>query len=391
MFSFRGMNLFYILFGVGVYSFAAPFLRIEVFSLTLPLPILILVTFYILASRINLNSKIDLLTFNLLFFSFLCFVILSGILSGQGIMLAVVVFILKLLTCLTILNITYNFLSKKINLYKAIYFSLLFSSLFLIAHIFISYFILKSNYLSGSLFIVTEQGKNQIAAYLSVMSVLSFCSLNFFKKKKSKVLALFFIIHFIGLMYTFSRSALICALLSIITLFLLQKKTFVEKLHQLTISVLILSALVGLIYPMLPESITIAFYNDINSIFTFQDVGQSTSIEKRTEMIYAALSIFEENFFIGSGPLSFSETVGIASHNTFLQVLSEFGLLGMLSFLSVILYALCYSFLNNRNFFPVLLCFTLTMFFQNVLDLMFLYLILGFSFVNHKRFLDESD
>ncbi|WP_421418990.1 O-antigen ligase family protein [Pseudoalteromonas lipolytica] len=375
-------NKVLVFFTLFVYSFALPNLRFAVGNFTIPPTVLfiLLLGFFLVKLK---NIKLDVYKFNALFLLFISVVALSGVINQQD---ETLLFLFKLLFCQLIFLLTYKLLELNFDKLKLFLLVGLFSSFSLLIHMYASYYILGSPYLSGSLSIVTEQGKNQIAAYLAIMSVIFFCTIYCAPQQNKKNFFVFFLIHFIGLIYSFSRSALICTLIAIFCFLMLRNQGFLKKLKQVFIVSLIVVSGSIILLPFLPEVIVDSLESNIISIIEFQDSGDSTSISKRTEMIYLALELFEENIIIGSGAMSFYHKAGIASHNTFLQILSEFGILGLLSFLAFYCYALFISLKRNIYFFPALLCFFFTMFFQNVLDLMFLYVIFAFAFLNGEEY-----
>lgn len=106
---------------------------------------------------------------------------------------------------------------------------------------------------------------------------------------------------------------------------------------------------------LISSAITI-FSTDINEI---GDIRDGSILSRINYLIVGINHTIENNFFFGSGLNSFpgiylNETgvANVAPHNDFLLILVEFGVLGLISFLSLLLY-FAMKLLINRNFFTI--------------------------------------
>lgn len=370
----KSLPVFFV--AITFYSFAMEIMRVKFGGFSFP-PVL-LPFFLIFIFKINKIYKLDKAFFIFcgLYGFFLFLVILSSIINSPE---DSVVSIFKYVFCFVVFLIVYIVGKTMKHLERDIAVVIVFSSLLVAIHVWISSFILNSSFLSGSLFLITEEGKNQIAAYLAIL-----CSINFaYIVNKTNVISKFllvlsFFIHFYALFYTFSRSALISFFIASIVLVLSSNRSILEKLKIFSLFIIVL--ILGLsVISSVSDDKKALLENNINSIVEFKDQGESTSISVRSGMINDGLNMFYESPIIGNGPNSFFERFGVASHNTYIQLLSEIGVLGTISFLSMVMFTLYYSAKNNVLFFSATLCLFIAMVFQNISDSMFAYFLIALS------------
>ena len=373
-----------LVMALSVYSLAMLEMRLLLGGFTMPPFILVLFTLFLTSSKVKNKVGKSFSNYSFLFLGFLTVALMSNTLNAVEETLSV---LLKYSACLLISFLTYIVIkNNKSGFPKVINALLICSAAFVALHCLFSYFSLNSPYLSGSVFIKTEVGKNQLAAYLAVVSSLTGSLLFLTERKLSRtILISVLVVHVIALFYTYSRSALICFFLSFILAFVLSSISFRKKV-RIFAGLSILSIVISIFsISIIPDDMAEQFIDNVLSLIEFEDKGDSSSISVRSEMIGAAMQLFYDKPLLGGGSGSFFNSVGIASHSTYLQMLSELGILGLLIYTLFIMYVLVKSFKLNQTFFPVCVCISLIMLFQNLADSMLVFLIFGASLVYYSH------
>ncbi|MEZ9622784.1 O-antigen ligase family protein [Vibrio sp. 10N.261.55.F6] len=211
------------------------------------------------------------------------------------------------------------------------------------------------------------------------------------KDRVNRLIIICLFIHIAALIYTYSRSNTIAFLVSSLIMILsLKSISFRRKVIVLVASSTIFITGSIISYSLLSHDAQVSIMSSINSILTFSDQGDSTSISVRSKMILDGLILFFDSPVIGIGPGGFFSEVGIASHNTFIQIASEIGLLGLIFFILMIVLIIAISFKRESFALGALCCFVIIMFFQNLSDSMFFYTIAAFSMVSYQERRDEE-
>jgi O-antigen ligase len=244
--------------------------------------------------------------------------------------------------------ITQNF--SKIS-FVLIYKAIVFSTLFLICEsIIFTYLNGISDLTSGSL------GTNSFGNYLSAVALFIFLSRNKIKTKFN--LPLIFII-LISVLLTDTRAAVL-ALLFIALCYWIKTKTFLK--------IIIISFCVFVSYNNLPNKykiFSLITYSQAKDIIQFgadfnnnnMDITPENSpLVSRIKLYATSSRMIYENPFFGIGPrlwnikkydYGFETPVLIDSHNGYLNILSEYGIIAGI----LLLYLLFYPFINFNKYF----------------------------------------
>lgn len=375
------------------YAFSTDAYRIGVAGFSLPLPLLALCSYSLFfASKIYRSKRFQwAIAFFLFFFAVGVF---SAIINSP---VYSIPFLVKLVFCFLVFVAAYLVSSNIANeeLIRFVFHISICSSLFAAAHVFYYYFVLKAPYLSIALDgIISEAGKNQLANYLGALFVLSFCVYQTVEKGSERLLcgaATF--IHFVALLYTFSRSALIVSLVASMIFF------FLSSIRQRSArgrgQVFLLSAVIvgSVSYGVsLPEELVDQFLENLWSVLLFEDKGDSTSINVRGQLIFDAFEFFRTSPLLGHGPGAFVATIGIATHNSYIQLLAEVGIFGTLAFCGLVAVVVIGPWIGTAaHILTAVVCFLAgSLFFQNALDSPFLYIFLGLCVGAHVGLRDRE-
>lgn len=181
-----------------------------------------------------------------------------------------------------------------------------------------------------------EKSTGAFSTYTSLVVIVSLCLILFFKqidfKKTTKwSLLIIFLLSFVCMAFTFSRRAYLSLLLiALILLFLTKKKKIVLGITGALISTAVF------VFSVFPETIRI-FYERITII----DPQHTTNIGRIIELKMVLSRAFN-NCFLGEG-MGVSGSSGITfyfpeyifSHNFYLSLLIQIGLLGVFIFLLI--------------------------------------------------------
>ncbi len=178
---------------------------------------------------------------------------------------------------------------------------------------------------------------------LLLMSI--FISSFYLVNVKNKIYRLLNIVNIVISMYlillTVSKKGLLIAAMFIILqiFFSLKSVTFLRKslLILLFAPILIYFSTFIFDYSVLIEIIdNIVMRMDIFWNYIFENVqSKENSTEERIHFIYMGLQIFSENIFLGNGIRSFNYLFGSYSHNNYIELLANVGLLGFISYYSM--------------------------------------------------------
>ncbi len=151
--------------------------------------------------------------------------------------------------------------------------------------------------------------------------------------KRKKLFLLFSITGMIGLVLSFSRAAVLGICTSIFSMLILSKKTKLALVFLLSF-ILAIAFYKGAVILLPPE-------------YTTFFLGKDSSASSRSAFVGIGIKMFMDKPLIGWGYGGFYENViqygssmKIEAHNTFIQVLVEYGVFGFLSFLSVIVFSI---------------------------------------------------
>jgi O-antigen ligase/polysaccharide polymerase Wzy-like membrane protein len=150
-----------------------------------------------------------------------------------------------------------------------------------------------------------------------------------------------------GLLLTFSRGSLLAALV----VFIMMSCVGLMKFRQLLIAAVAAALLIIAIEPtVVTRMLTLGQINAFFSGSALGDQGPDSSVVLRYELDVAALRVFRDHPFLGVGPGQFAGyysmdyvnrvgfrqlTKGYQAHNLYFQALAETGLVGFVSFVSI--------------------------------------------------------
>jgi len=174
--------------------------------------------------------------------------------------------------------------------------------------------------------------------------------------------------------------------------------TFIKKQKQLR-TMFALIIIIFAVFIFLPNSIKSSINDRFSTLATFFDddyVEVNNSLSARSELLIRGYEIFKENTFFGSGFGSFMFYGGInsqISHNDYLLVLSEQGLVGFTVFIIMLFISVFYSiknFVYRKNFANLSLLLSLFgvviyFLFINAYDNILFWVILSFISVNYQE------
>lgn len=210
----------------------------------------------------------------------------------------------------------------------------LFSSLVVGFYIFNSYVVLGSPYLVNNLEEVTKAGRNQIALYLSAVTVFFFYQALI---SKEAVLLKFFLwtafgVHAIALVYCSSRSAWVSVAIALVPAFIiLRHRTILPSFVVLVVTSAVVPALLSGDASQGADMLE-SLAGRALSIFSGEDPTGEGSIALREELIAHAVSDFFGSPLYGIGAEQFLKRHDYVTHNSYLQFLVENGVLGLVVF-----------------------------------------------------------
>lgn len=176
------------------------------------------------------------------------------------------------------------------------------------------------------------------AYYVSLAISIVFCYLTFqSKSKKSNIICIsLLVIEYIALILTFKRGHLIASVVATITVLVLNHKISLKTIFKYGFLLGILIAAVAVYLSDIPE-----IAQSLERLEIQDNGGDMTS--GRGELATRALSLFEDNPIFGIGLGGFSVNSIKGTHNVYLQILCETGIVGFLMFIFIMLYNLLYT------------------------------------------------
>ena len=192
--------------------------------------------------------------------------------------------------------------------------------------------------------ICSDHGANAI--FISIFLV--FLSANLMKEKKIKTIFLF-LIGLIALLLTGKRGYLLAVIAAFVVTFITFKN---NKKNNVIKKVIFLSILIFVIILILKYIPATSFVID-----RFFDLSRDGNLLNGREDMYKILiNNIKENWVLGTGVNSTMViNLGNNGHNAFLQVFSELGIIGIFSFVGLIISNLIYAFKhkNTNNIYSI--------------------------------------
>jgi len=240
------------------------------------------------------------------------------------------------LTLLFLSLIGYVTLIEKYGYSFFIKYLILSSTFLLLILIYKSLFVLNTNWLAIHPSIPTRSGKNQLAFFLSfILPLLIWNYVNYKKFFINKWFYIaFIIIHFFSALFVQSRGLLFSFVISLLITSLVYKNILIVNIKRILIFAVVCISGFYLVVSLKLIDLTY-FIQKVKSVFGGNDNQISTKIRK--ELITESLDIFMQNPIFGIGTNNFAETIGKATHNTYLQITAENGILGIFIILSFLI------------------------------------------------------
>lgn len=207
-------------------------------------------------------------------------------------------------------------------------------------------FVFNVSYISPTLSAASEVGKNQLSLYLTVVTSFAFW-LWISKEKVLSVYLVCFLIHVVALLLVFSKASMLIILLSTSLIFcreILQAKNRQYKSNLITVLVTVSIFLgIGLVVLLGRGD----FYENLQeNVNWFVDGGDnSSSTVLRKYYISRALDMFYEHPVFGIGVNNFAYYINGATHNSYIQILVEVGVIGFIPFIALVILMLRYCFI----------------------------------------------
>lgn len=312
------------------------YLRVNLFGSSFPIFFVLVITgiciFFFTRSYYR-ELRIDRNTF--LFITLLLLFAIYQLVNsfGNGLNLSSIDETLKTFSSLIVFVFIFYFLRNTIfndpyklnQLFKPL---ILFSTVILIVLIIYYYFYFNSKYLGITLEFRTELGKNQLALYLGMIFPIV---LNNFINKRNILNFIFLFVHSFAIIYVDSKGVLFCLFLSYMLTFIFLNRRPI--LQFLTISGFFC------VFLILFFNFIFNFSSVINKLKTYNtitDVHLYKSNEMREILATKSMFFFNSAPIFGLGTNEFLNKVGVVTHNSYLQILCEQGIVGFTIFLLLI-------------------------------------------------------
>ncbi len=182
-------------------------------------------------------------------------------------------------------------------------------------------------------------GQTAIAAYF-VSIFLSFCAGRLFKGKRSVLNIVLLLLGIIALFATKKRSFVVANTIAIVLLFLFDNRHDKHKLKQLATFCAIVAGVI-LILEFSPQAQ--GLLDKINKLSDDDITNGRTALWSETIVIWKTSPIFG----IGAGSIVYAHE--LTSHNVFLQFLAETGIVGVVSFIFLLISAFTASLKTYRS------------------------------------------
>lgn len=170
--------------------------------------------------------------------------------------------------------------------------------------------------------------KQPVVNAMYLVSFFAFCFAKVYTKTKRKV------VYFVGMLLSLSfifmtekRSASIFAPFCVIIFLLVFKRKKITKKGLMTIAVMGIGAVFILRFLNMRMSIFNSLIEKTMLLFAEHDVSNG-----RLSLWHDAINRFCQNPILGIGVKSFYNSTGLDVHNTYIQILTETGIIGMLLF-----------------------------------------------------------
>ena len=169
-----------------------------------------------------------------------------------------------------------------------------------------------------------------------LISIIPFAFFSYFEEKnlnKKLICSLTFFTILIASLFTFSRSVLLALLLILVVMLFKKRKTKESMIIIAVIAVIFLFTY--------PELIKRFDYYSINN-----------GIEIRQRLIHNSIEVFKNNPFLGSGlgTIQFFTYRNTVTHNLYIQLLAESGIMGFIFFILILIFACKNLYSTRKNY-----------------------------------------
>ncbi len=185
----------------------------------------------------------------------------------------------------------------------------------------------------------SRANKNQLAWFLAAM--IPYCWAYFLRSTRPVLGMLPMTVFIVAWLYTSSRGSWICGSIGVSWVTFLLRKTDGSRSVQriFSVSILIVLVIFGLISFMQNKMDLNALdlMERVATLSSQDDLGEDYSIGIRLELVEIALDLFGEAPLLGSGLSNLRIAMGKVSHNDYLGILAEMGLVGLLVFVMILI------------------------------------------------------
>lgn len=230
------------------------------------------------------------------------------------------------------------------------------STALLMIYIYHHYFTLEAPYLAIQWDTVTRYGKNQLGLYLAITTPLVL-----WRYISGRLISIWIIpiaVHTFALIYTQSRGAWVSFLLSLIAVLLISAREITKKKYIQSISVVAgLSVILGgvaFIYYSDSIHFSVNVKQRVESILGNNYLSADRSISLRKHLIKKSINQFYENPIFGIGSYNFREMDRYNTHNDYLRIMVEQGMIGIAPFIFMVIIIIQNVFKNRGNSWEIM-------------------------------------
>jgi len=281
-----------------------------------------------------------------------------------------------------------NFLKKVLSI------TIFSSTILLLIYIHHYLFVLRAPFL-GIDWEWSRSGKNQMGLYLTVMLPIVL-----WKNVLGKFFSIWLIptiVHSFAVVYSMSRGtwSSLGLSLTIFLMILMFKKTKYKS--RIVLSTFIGISVFAMMFIVFSSSRIFTsidktdFQHRVQTLKTMQDYGSESSITTRKDFIRKSLDFFYENPVLGIGTSNFYAISKHVSHNDYMQILGEHGLLGIIIFLLMLMPIIKEIFTRGNNLPEAIglkqasLAIIIYLNFINAYDILMVHIIFALLFITTYR------
>lgn len=254
----------------------------------------------------------------------------------------------------------------------------------------------EESYIAINTEYATKNSKNALAFMYTIISGFIFSYLiKIDKKENFKIIKIILMIIGLLLMIAIQSRAFFILLLLYFSYFVL-KSIWNRKFKVLLISIPVMIALVAM---FVPKSVMLDIsqrYSSLGFLFESGVDEAGNSLSTRQNLIDLGLNLFRENPFtgVGLGGFQYNSHDNYLSHNDYLLILSEQGLLGFLVFILLLTTTIIISYKNltiddnftNTGLFLSLIGLSIYLLFINAYDNILLWSVIAFVNAIHLNY-----